>query len=73
MNNIIKNTISVQYVNYWTHSFNDRWLLHFIKNIYKNKYNVIEVKNKKECDILICSVVGRSKKYDPVQTRTKSR
>ena len=67
MNNIIKNTISVQYVNYWTHSFNDRWLLHFIKNIYKNKYNVIEVKNKKECDILICSVVGKLnnvKKYN---------
>ena len=67
MNNIIKNTIRVQYVNYWTDPFNDRWLLHFIKNIYKNKYNVIEVKNCKDCDILICSVVGdinNVKKYN---------
>ena len=49
--------LTIQYVNFWTDPFNDRWLFHFIKENFKD-YNVIEVRNKKNCDILICSVFG---------------
>lgn len=49
--------LTVQYINYWKDPFNDRWLLKFIKHHFPNK-NVIEVKNKKSCNILIASING---------------
>lgn len=50
--------LTIQYINYWKDPFNDRWLLKFIKYHFGNKYNIIEVKNKKVCDILIASCYG---------------
>jgi hypothetical protein len=51
--------LTIQYINYWVHPFNDRWLLNFIKHHFGKEYNIIEVKNKKRCDILIASVAGK--------------
>ena len=50
--------LTIQYINHWIDPFTDRWLFKFIKHHFGKKYNVIEVNNKDECDILICSVSG---------------
>jgi len=51
-------TVTVQHVNFWEDPFNEKWLFNFIKNIYKNEYNIVLVKGRKQCDILISSVYG---------------
>ena len=63
--------LTVQYVNYWKDPFNDRWLLHFISNIFKNTYDVIEVKNQTTCDILISSVCGNINHVNKYQATLK--
>ena len=59
--------ITVQYINFWNDKNNDRWLLKFIKFIYKDVFLVKEVKNKNKCDITISSISGKIdtiKKYN---------
>jgi len=64
-------TLTIQYVNYWNDPFNDRWLFHFIKENFKENYQVIEVKNKNECDILIASVNGPLNKIASYKAKLK--
>jgi hypothetical protein len=52
------NILKVQFVNFWHDNSNNRWLLYFIKHIFKTEYEIIEVNNNNICDILICSVSG---------------
>uniref|UniRef100_A0A6C0B687 Alpha-(1,3)-fucosyltransferase FucT N-terminal domain-containing protein n=1 Tax=viral metagenome TaxID=1070528 RepID=A0A6C0B687_9ZZZZ len=63
--------LTIQYTNYWNDPFNDRWLFHFIKETFKENYQVIEVKNKKDCDILIASVNGPLNKIDSYKAKLK--
>ena len=63
--------LTIQYVNYWNDPFNDRWLFHFIKENFKEKYQVIEVQNKKDCDILIASVMGPLNKISYYKAKLK--
>ena len=62
--------LTVQFVNFWKDSFNDRWLFKFIKYHFKD-YNVIEVKNKKKCDILIASINGKLQNIKKYNARCK--
>ena len=62
--------LTIQYVNFWKDPFNDRWLFYFIKENFKD-YNVVEVKNKKKCDILICSVFGNILKVTSFNSKLK--
>jgi hypothetical protein len=63
--------LKVQFINFWVHPFNDRWLLNFIKHYFSNEFNIIEVKNKKKCDILISSVMGKLINCKKIEAKMK--
>lgn len=56
--------LKIKYINWWNRSLNniqDNWLLNFITNILKDKYddiNIIEINNDNIPDIILCSCFG---------------
>jgi len=70
----LKGSITVIFCNYWTKDlfmYNDKYLFNFIKNVFKNDCNVIELKNGNKCDILISSVFGNIENNENYDAKLK--